>query len=113
MVSLSPKSRFYNTPQELDLERHVDTRAGYVSSLLHALLHPRLSLTASFSPVHLNVQGGVSGIGGVGNSGKTGSVDNVDTDVKTEVETFVLHESGHRRKIEEEKLEYEFLLNPE
>jgi len=99
--------------KELDLERHVDTRAGYESSLLHALLHPRLSLTATFSSAHLNVKGGVGGVAGVGNVVKTGVGDGVDTDVRTEVETFLLHEAGHRKKIVNGKVEYEFLLNPD
>ena len=95
------------------MERHVDTRAGYESSLLHALLHPRLSLTATFSSAHLNVKGGVGGVAGVGNVVKTGVGDGLDTDVRTEVETFLLHEAGHRKKIVNGKVDYEFLLNPE
>merc|ERR1719193_1917407 len=98
--------------KELDLERHVDSRAGYDSSLLHALLHPRLSLSADFTPVHLTLKGGIGGIGGVGSvgSGRGGGGDNVDTDIKIDVETFLLHESGKRKNVVDEKVDYEFLL---
>merc|ERR1719193_1394812 len=95
--------------KELDLERHVDSRAGYDSSLLHALLHPRLSLSADFTPVHLTLKGGIGGVGSVG-SGRGGGGDNVDTDIKIDVETFLLHESGKRKNVVDEKVDYEFLL---
>ena len=96
--------------QEISLERHMDTRAGYDSSLLHALLHPRVSLDAIFTPVHLTVKGGISGIGGVGSSEKNGVEDKPDPDISVKVETFLVHETGKRKYIVDEKIDYEFLL---